>query len=186
MNLRPVTPADLPVIRQISRRASTNPDRTPDEWALSWIKYVDPYVQIPDNVSLLLELPDGNPGGYVLCLPDSRTYFRILEDRYRPEMEKLAPGSYEDFLRAQSYIRDFAQDYPAHLHINTIPESRGQGSGSRLLEGLFQELRDRKVPGVCLGVDASREKAVRFYLRHGFQVLREANGTLFMGRKLTS
>ncbi len=183
MNIRTLTPADLPAIRVVSRKASLHQDRTPEQWALAALKYVDYYPCHAGDTSLALELEDGSFAGYVLCAPDADAYFQTLEQEYRPQIETLSPGSYAPFLEAQSYIREFAREYPAHLHINVVPEAQNLRAGSRLMQALLKRLKEKGIPGVCLGVDSSRKQAVHFYEKNGFTVLRDAGDTLFMGRR---
>lgn len=183
MKIRTINAEDLDQIRQVARAASKHPGRTARQQALSDIKYVDYYPCHAGDTSLALELEDGTLAAYVLCAPDSQAYFRTLEQEYRPQMETLEPGSYDPFLEAQSYIRDFAADYPAHLHINVVPQAQNLHAGTRLMQNLLQLLEEKGIPGVCLGVDSSRAQAVHFYQKNGFQVLRDDGDTLFMGRK---
>lgn len=155
MNIRTLTPADLPAIRVVSRKASLHQDRTPEQWALAALKYVDYYPCHAGDTSLALELEDGSFAGYVLCAPDADAYFQTLEQEYRPQIETLSPGSYAPFLEAQSYIREFAREYPAHLHINVVPEAQNLRAGSRLMQALLKRLKEKGIPGVCLGWTAA-------------------------------
>lgn len=182
MKIRTLAPKDLPAVRAASRKASLHQDRTLRQWELAALKYVDYYPCHAGSTSLGLELEDGTLAGYVLCATDPDAYFRQLEQEYAPAMEALMPGSYEPFLEAQSYIREFARDYPAHLHINVVPEAQNLKAGTRLMEALLALLKEKGIPGVCLGVDSSRKQAVHFYEKNGFHVLRDAGDTLFMGR----
>jgi GNAT superfamily N-acetyltransferase len=69
-----------------------------------------------------------------------------------------------------------AADYPAHLHIDLLPETQGQGVGRQLIETLSAELRRRGVPGVHLEVDPANTGAAAFYERIGMQRLATAPG----------
>ncbi len=51
------------------------------------------------------------------------------------------------------------------------------------MQALLKRLKEKGIPGVCLGVDSSRKQAVHFYEKNGFTVLRDAGDTLFMGRR---
>ncbi len=46
-------------------------------------------------------------------------------------------------------------DYPAHLHIDLLPELQGQGFGRRLIDTLRGALAERGVAAVHLGMDAA-------------------------------
>jgi ribosomal protein S18 acetylase RimI-like enzyme len=66
--------------------------------------------------------------------------------------------------------------YPAHLHIDLLPETQGQGLGRRLIETLFAELERRGVPGLHLGMDPENVGAAAFYERLGMTELPAAPG----------
>ena len=172
------------MVFRIAQSTSSRPDRPQAEKELSFLKYTDYYPVHAQATSFGLELEDGTLGGCVLCEPDPDKYFRILARDYAARMEALLPGSYDAFLEAQDYIREFGADYPAHLHINVSPAAQNLGAGSRLMDRLVQELEARGVPGVCLGMQAGRSQAVHFYRKNGFSVLKDTGDTLFMGRKL--
>jgi ribosomal protein S18 acetylase RimI-like enzyme len=62
--------------------------------------------------------------------------------------------------------------WPAHLHIDFLPEARRKGLGRRLLAQWFERLRGLGVPGVHLGTFAENHGAIRFFeacgmARHG-------------------
>jgi ribosomal protein S18 acetylase RimI-like enzyme len=61
--------------------------------------------------------------------------------------------------------------YPAHLHIDLLPELQGQGWGRRLIETLLAALAGRGVERVHLGMDPANTAARAFYDRLGFHEL---------------
>ena len=62
-------------------------------------------------------------------------------------------------------------DYPAHLHIDLLPEAQGAGWGRALMEGLQDALRAGGSPGVHLGVSARNQRALGFYRHLGYEEL---------------
>lgn len=80
-----------------------------------------------------------------------------------------------------AYFRDFAAltaVYPAQLHVNLAPRSRGQGLGARLIESFVEDARRAGAKGVHV-VTGRGMRNVGFYLANGF---REA-GSLTMGAR---
>lgn len=82
---------------------------------------------------------------------------------------------------------DMYEAYPAHLHINLSPESRGKGIGRFLIERFCEQLRDRACPGlhIITSPDANNSG---FYEKLGFKVIKRRAylevELLFMGRIL--
>lgn len=66
-------------------------------------------------------------------------------------------------------LDEWDREYPAHLHINFLPEARGAGLGRRLVEAYFTQLREAGVSGVHLYCG---EGPVRFYENTGFALLK--------------
>lgn len=64
---------------------------------------------------------------------------------------------------------DFLKEYPAHLHIDILPEYQRQGLGRKLMEALWAKLKDDGIPGVHLIMWSKNYEAKKFYLRIGFK-----------------
>ncbi len=128
---------------------------------------------------------DGDcPVGYVLCAPDALKFKRIYKKKYVPEIYSLSKkDGREAFFIPYSYML-FSKKYPAHLHINLMPDFQGSGYGSKLLNELFSELEARGICGVMLGVDSFNTRAMAFYERHGFKKLLCVHGEVLMGKIL--
>lgn len=84
-----------------------------------------------------------------------------------------------------SVFSELFEKYPAHFHINLIPESRGRGLGSKLVEHYCEYLKFLHVKGVHLVTSAGAEN-ISFYQRLNFdhEVQRQFNqmNLLFMGK----
>jgi GNAT superfamily N-acetyltransferase len=79
-------------------------------------------------------------------------------------------------------------EYPAHLHINCHPSSRGKGVGSELLKHFFYKLK--KIDSVgCHVVTTTSSLNVSFYKKNGFnfELEKQYNNSplLFMGRRVS-
>ena len=77
--------------------------------------------------------------------------------------------------------KKYAKKYPAHLHIDLLPEAQGQGGGTALMNALKAHLREKNVRGVFLCVGKDNKKALRFYKKQDFQVLNIVGGAVLMG-----
>lgn len=63
--------------------------------------------------------------------------------------------------------------YPAHLHINILPEFTGQGWGQKLMSAFLSKITELGACGVHLGMVATNDGARRFYERVGFELCGE-------------
>jgi ribosomal protein S18 acetylase RimI-like enzyme len=65
------------------------------------------------------------------------------------------------------------RQYPAHLHINVLPEYHGMGLGTLLVTHFENHLVAQGVPGVHLQTSNYNRKAVPFYKKLGYELIRE-------------
>ena len=80
--------------------------------------------------------------------------------------------------------RFFYKKYPAHLHIDILPEYQRMGLGSQLMDTLTAHLRQKGVCGVMLGVGSKNEKGKSFYKKYGFRQVFRIPFSIVMGLEL--
>lgn len=154
-------------------------------WAL-------PYVRLcPDNAFVLTRGDDVM--GYCVATPDTEAYEERLETewwpRLRVDLADVHPQSVDDN-KVLAYIsaaartpKDLIDAYPAHLHINVLPEMQKGGHGSGLLRHQLEALARAGVPGVHLGVDPRNHRVTGFYEKFGFVELAR-NPSIIMGTRV--
>jgi ribosomal protein S18 acetylase RimI-like enzyme len=91
-----------------------------------------------------------------------RTFGRVLG--YLRRM-----GSVEDTEKAAALWAD----YPAHLHIDLLPEYQSMGIGTRLMRRLEKHMIGLNVRGLHLKTTNHNRKAVPFYKKMGFSIVDE-------------
>ncbi len=74
-------------------------------------------------------------------------------------------------------------DYPAHFHIDLLPEIQGKGLGTELIEEFIRQLHSADCPGAHLGVSAKNTGAIAFYRKTGFTLLSEDHEGKIMGKR---
>jgi GNAT superfamily N-acetyltransferase len=77
---------------------------------------------------------------------------------WSPRSSMLAPA-FENMLN----------NYPAHLHINLLPDYQRKGYGTKLMNVFLGFMSEEGVKGVHLGMVADNVNAEQFYYRSGFQ-----------------
>ncbi|MEF3403556.1 GNAT family N-acetyltransferase [Agromyces sp. CCNWLW203] len=152
-----------------------------------------PYVEYAPELAFVVADPSTGSGqradrvlGYVIGVADTAAFAEWWKREWAPGFAARHPspgaptGHAPAFTEAQlieagtspdrMLIAELA-DYPAHLHIDLLPELQGRGFGRRLIETLRAALAERSVPGVHLGMDAANIGAREFYDRLGFHEL---------------
>lgn len=147
--------------------------------------YVGPYVMMESGFGFVLTSsgPDGSAVvGYALGAADTLAFDAECEDAWWPALrrryprpEGTEPGHADDaaliaLIHTPSVTdAELAARYPAHLHIDLLPEAQGVGAGRRLIEAVEVELRRRGASGVHLGVDPRNTRAQAFYAHLGYE-----------------
>ncbi len=155
--------------------------------------YALPYVEHSPELAFVVTTVDagddagGRVVGYVLGVADTPAFVAWWERVWTPRFRAAHPAAGAPTGRNPRYaeadlVRDGAdpqrmlrgltaeelQAFPAHLHIDLLPEAQRRGLGRRLLDTLRQALAARGVPGVHLGYDPANTSARAFYDRYGF------------------
>jgi ribosomal protein S18 acetylase RimI-like enzyme len=97
--------------------------------------------------------------------------------------------SRQDGILRYAYARrggaeSYGETYPAHLHIDLLPEAQGQGLGRLLIATLIEALRAEGVSGLHLVASADNTGAIAFYPRVGFAPLPSHDGVQAFGMHL--
>lgn len=72
-------------------------------------------------------------------------------------------------------------EYPAHLHINILPEYQKLGIGSALLKTFELHMKNKKVSGIHIWTSNKNVKAVPFYRKHGYEIIYERENKVWEG-----
>lgn len=185
LSIRTYTPADYDSLVELFHKAGKD---SPSEelWGHAESErmvYLDPYIERFPETLFLAEV-DGRLAGYLTGCPDSAE-MPSEDDRISAAISKyrliLRPRSMRFFGRAAlDYLRTLVRRearasgdvddprWPAHLHINVIPESRGAGAAAELMSAWLRWLTDAGSPGCYLQTLVENPRAVRFFEKSGF------------------
>mgnify|MGYP000589719979 CR=1 FL=1 len=186
--IRPYRAADRPAVAEVClRTAAAGGDASgvysddtlmPDVFAL-------PYVEYAPDLAFVVEL-EGRVAGYVLGVADTDDFIDWYAREWAPGFRKRhpvvgPPTAHRPAYTEAQLIADGAEpgrmripeldDYPAHLHIDLLPELQGRGIGRRLIDTLRVALAERGVAALHLGIDPANRGARAFYERLGFHEL---------------
>jgi ribosomal protein S18 acetylase RimI-like enzyme len=196
--IRPVQPGDEAALAEIClRTADAGRDGTGilDDDRIWAAMFVLPYAARHPDLAFVVETDDGRVAGYIVCAPDTDDFEQWFRTEWWPVAARDWPrpeqnSSRQDDLLLYGYERGDAPSryqaagYPAHLHIDLLPELQGAGFGRRLIETLIAALRERGVPGVHLVAGAENAGAVAFYPRVGFEPLPGSESARAFGMRL--
>lgn len=198
-SIRPYRPADRAALFDICvQTADAGSDATglvsDDElWGLL---FAVPYVERHPDLAWVVEADDGRTVGYIVATDDTDAFEQWFRDEWWPQLTGRFPRpvdskTREDELVDGAYKRGpgrnpNAGEYPAHLHIDLLPETQGQGMGRKLIATLFTELTRRDVSGLHLGMDPNNIGAAVFYERLGMEPLPAEPGGQSYGVKFES
>ena len=79
---------------------------------------------------------------------------------------------------------EFKEDYPAHFHVDILPEYQRMGMGGKLIDTLCDHLKQKGVKGMCLTCGPRNEKAMKFYEKYNFTLLSIDHDDACFGKKL--
>ena len=151
--------------------------------------WAGPYVVLEPEHAYVLDDGHGTAGGYILGTADTPAFVQ----RYREEWLPATAGHFGDdprdaALRAmherpeRMLVPELA-DYPAHLHIDLLPQWQGRGFGRGLMAAFLTGLRAAGVPRVHLGVSPENTAARAFYRRLGFtEIAMPGRPSVYLGR----
>ncbi|MBU2507724.1 MAG: GNAT family N-acetyltransferase [Bacteroidetes bacterium] len=154
--------------------------------------YAAPYAVFEPELSFIAAI-DNAPYGYIIGTKDSTAFrdkceeewFPVLRERYKmPAAEDTShDAKIIRLIHAGLIVKDEVKDYPAHLHIDILPELQGQGIGRKLMDTFIAKLKELNVPAMHLEVGKSNLNAIQFYEKMGFHIIHEYEQSIAFGMK---
>jgi len=195
LHIRPATPADSDALYEICLlTADSGKDASAlySDRKLPGYVWAAPYGALEPDFAFMLA--DGDRAlGYVIAAPDTAAFEARLEREWWPTVRQavagkvakapLDQGVLDRIATPEKHLAFLAEHYPAHLHINLLPDVQSGGWGRRLIETELDALRRAGVRGVHLGVSPTNDRAKGFYSHVGFEDL-SRDGKVLYGMRL--
>lgn len=148
--------------------------------------YCDYYIENePENCFVAADEND-KAIGYIICTED----FDVFKDRfvsgYYTKIQKWEYRRRKSALRSIIPHEKYKHDYPAHLHIDVLPEYQRMGLGHKMTDALVEHLKEKGVKGIMLTTWIKNEKGRGFYDKYGFTLLEETKNCAVYGLRLQS
>ena len=182
--IRPFRSGDEPALADIClKTADAGADGTGvlDDDELWAEIFVLPYVVRHPDLAFVVETDDERVVGYIVGAPDTAAFEEWFRTEWWPRHATRWPqpeteASRQDGILRYAYGRrggaePYGDAYPAHLHIDLLPEAQGRGLGRLLIATFADALRAQGVTGLHLVASADNAGAIAFYPRVGFAPL---------------
>jgi ribosomal protein S18 acetylase RimI-like enzyme len=143
--------------------------------------FAGPYLRLEPDLAFVLE-DEGRVVGYVLGTADTAAFVPAFRSVWLPRVADRHPApsgpptgpdeEMADLLhRPERMIVPALAEYPAHLHIDLLPDYQRAGYGRALLLTFLGAARRAGAPQVHLGMLTENTAARAFYDRLGFHVI---------------
>ncbi len=109
--------------------------------------------------------------GYVLCAENYDNYKKIFKEEYVTRFKKHEFLFKKTALISTLIQSEYKDEYPAHMHIDILPEYQRMGLGHKLMDSLCRNLKEKGIKGVCLTMWSGNKKGGSFYKKYGFTLL---------------
>ncbi|WP_225849061.1 GNAT family N-acetyltransferase [Streptomyces sp. HPF1205] len=198
--VRPYRPGDLPALYDICLRTAeagedATPNYAPRDHELLGAIFAAPYAVLEPELTFVVDDGHGQAVGYSLGTGDTAGFARRFREEWlprvadrwpAPEGEPAGPAEVmAGLLHApERMVVPALAGYPAHLHIDLLPDFQGAGLGRALMETFLAALAARGVPAVHLGMVTVNTRARAFYDRLGFHEIAvpDAGVLTYLGR----
>ena len=180
MKIRAYEPRDKEALRNICSKTAPSFDTDKKRDAL-FAAYLDYYIDSEGEYCFVAVNEADIPIGYVISAPDYDRYnarFFSKELPYSGKLFRSDPRIWLSLKATAIFVRKLKKRYPAHLHIDILPEGQRMGIGTALVDRLREKLRSEGIPGVFLICGAKNEKGVNFYRKYGFKEIKKLPGSI--------
>ena len=198
IEIRPYKPSDLDSLYTICLKtgdSGKDAGRKYKDPKLLGHLYAAPYAVLEPELTFIVSL-DEQPSGYILGTKNSKLFREISENEWFPNLRAQYPLPNENDISADAVIikrihegyilKKELSDYPAHLHVDLLPNTQGKGIGKRIMQVFIDKLKELNVPALHLEVGKKNIAAVGFYKRMGFQEIVEYEYSIAFGVKLNN
>ncbi len=184
MNIRPYEEKDMENVRFVCLDSAGKVDASKYVKNFLLNAYCNYYIENePHNCFVAVDESD-NAVGYILCAEDFDTFSEIFLTKYARRHLK-----FKSIYRIASKMsileqKKYKSDYPAHLHIDLLPEYQQKGLGRQLINTLCHHLKEKGVKGVMLSVFIGNTGAIKFYKKCGFTKVKTDLTSIVFAKKL--
>lgn len=183
--VRPYEGKDQPAVQGVCLATGPADANQPKTRARLLACFCDYYIEKEPHNCFVLADDSDTAVGYILCAENFDRYYAVFCKEY---VSRARQGGWLNGIAARFVTvpqRFYAKRYPAHLHIDILPAYQRKGWGTVLMDTLTNHLRAKEIPAIMLVVGAGNKKAINFYKKYGFTVIKKIFAYVAMGLDLT-
>ncbi len=175
MTIRPYENKDRAGVRYVCINCDGPHNMSEDTVHFILSTYCDYYIEREGRNCFVAVDENDKAIGYILCAEDYDVFAEALKNEYIPRIpEENTSARY--YAQTSAVLQEKYKDsYPAHLHIDLLPEYQRMGIGRRLIDTLCDHLKSKKIPGVMLSVSKENTGGIKFYESYGFTHLESSS-----------
>lgn len=182
--IRPYREKDWADVRYICLN-SEGPCTMP-EAGVNWIlsTYCDYFIEQEGCNCFVAADENDRAVGYIFCAENYDKFLPVFEEKYLVRIPDDGTWYYPSAKDSTFLQKKYKDEYPAHMHIDVLPEYQRCGLGSKLVDALAGHLRSKGIKGVMLTVGADNMVGQNFYRKYGFSHIETHDGDMAFGLKL--
>jgi ribosomal protein S18 acetylase RimI-like enzyme len=156
--------------------------------------FAAPYATHEPELTFVVDDGSGRATGYILGTADTEEFSRWYQAEWLPAHPYPEPHDPRDadmisiHEHPERMLIPELKDYPAHLHIDLLPEFQSKGLGRQLMDAFLAALTEAGADRVHLGMRTTNTGARAFYDRLGFHEIAVAGAgrITYLGRETYS
>ncbi len=187
MIIRPFEEKDKENVRFVCLNSEEPCKMTPDEAHFILTTYCNYYIENEGHNCFVCVDENDKAIAYIICTENFDNFREVFLRDYVPRLDEnlvVWGGNARKGAEASFKLQEkYKNDYPAHLHIDVLPEYHRKGIGHMLVDTLKNHLHEKGVRGVMLTVGSQNEKGQGFYNKYGFDFLEQCGDDVAFGLK---
>ncbi|HZJ78249.1 MAG TPA: GNAT family N-acetyltransferase [Clostridia bacterium] len=182
--IRPYERSDIDSVRTICIKTTDMRIRTEVQRQSLLNTYCNYYAECEPQNCFVAADDNDNAIGYIFCAEDYARYEKKFSEKYIPIIKKISKLKAMVARSTMLINRKYAGYFPAHMHIDILPEYQRMGLGTQLVDTLVEHLKEKNVRGLMLVVSAKNTTGMNFYAKYGFRKIGSISGAVAMGLEL--
>lgn len=171
MKIRPYEKKDFDDVRYVCLNCDGPSDMSQSTEHFILTTYCDYYIERePGNCFVAVDESD-KAIGYIICTESFDSFSDAFEKEY---LTRIPPENERELYYASTSAelqKKHKEEYPAHLHIDILPEYHRMGLGHKLTDALLEHLRKKGIKGIMLSVSPDNIQGNAFYKKYGFNLI---------------